>query len=476
MPKTNKRGQQKATTRKSYSLTKKIAIVTKAKTMGRRNVARQEGISYSQLKRWTNQVADITSLVETRGIDGSVRTRMDGCGRKCVISKNTEDELCEWVINLRNETTDDGPIRVDMPMCLTRVRQIDPSLIEVKRAVLRRRLWRIFKRRRITERAITHHAQKTRNCQEIINGWADYIKEKMAMLGINHSSICNFDETNVFFAPQAKKTLESKGTQTVAALMAESNQRCTAMIGVTGDGDAFPPYIVFKGKDSAGGTINRQLARVQQQRENHDEYEGFPTSCFYAVQGNAWMDSELIVDWIYKVYAPWAATKDGPTMLILDEFSGHMTGEVRDAVVDCGGFLEFIPGGYTWRLQVMDVGVNKTFKDSIRDAHDQWAYEAGYNAKPQRCNVATWIKSSYDNIRPSTIVKTWRKVGLPIEIEHPNEDDGEDSDVEEEDDDGIDFLDFASLNISEQTEEEEQADEHYNEYLLLTDTDTDESG
>ena len=91
-------------------------------------------------------------------------------------------------------------------------------------------------------------------------------------------------------------------------------------------------------------------------------------------------------------------------------------------------------------------------------------------------NVATWIKSSYDNIRPSTIVKTWRKVGLPIEIEHPNEDDGEDSDVEEEDDDGIDFLDFASLNISEQTEEEEQADEHYNEYLLLTDTDTDESG
>jgi hypothetical protein len=55
-------------------------------------------------------------------------------------------------------------------------------------------------------------------------------------------------------------------------------------------------------------------------------------------------------------------------MLIVDEFSGQLTTEFRDAVVDCGGFLEFIPAGYTWKLQTMHVGVNKPFKDQIRDA------------------------------------------------------------------------------------------------------------
>ena len=49
-------------------------------------------------------------------------------------------------------------------------------------------------------------------------------------------------------------------------------------------------------------------------------------------------------------------------MVILDEFIGHMTTEAQAAMVDCGVFMELILGGYTWKLQVSDVGVNKPFK------------------------------------------------------------------------------------------------------------------
>ena len=73
------------------------------------------------------------------------------------------------------------------------------------------------------------------------------------------------------------------------------------------------------------------------------------------------MKSKLILDWVEKCFQPRAEATAGPKMLILEELSGHMTTEVRAAVVSCGVFLEFIPGGYTWRLQVLDVGINKAF-------------------------------------------------------------------------------------------------------------------
>jgi hypothetical protein len=96
----------------------------------------------------------------------------------------------------------------------------------------------------------------------------------------------------------------------------------------------------------------------------------------------------LMLEWITKVYQPWCHTKTGPTMLILDDFAGNMISVVRDAVVDCGGFVKFIPVGYTWKLQVFDIGVNKPFNDYICDKHHWLFFDHGCFTKPQREDVA----------------------------------------------------------------------------------------
>jgi DDE superfamily endonuclease len=468
---TNNYGKEKKKTRRKFSLAKKEAIMEKGKRIGKRKAAAEEGIGYDLLKDWYRQKVQLNNFASTRGVNAIVRSRLDGGGRPPLIKKATENTLCDWFDHMRDDLTDGGSLKVNIPMCISKIRQIDNSLQQVSRVVLRRRIWRIFKRRGITERAITHHQQKTRECSSIIEGWAAYIKEKMEMIGITHTNLCNFDETNVFFSPQSKKTLAHKGSKTVSALKAESTQRCTAMIGVTGDGDGFPPYIIYKGKDSDRGLIYPQLKRVMAARHEVEVYDGYPTSNYYAVQENAWMDSELVVDWVNYVFRPWAETKDGPTLLLLDEFTGHMTSEVREAVSDCGAFLEFIPGGYTWRLQVMDVGVNKTFKDVVRDEHDAWSLLTNFDAKPQREDVATWIKTAYDGIKPRTITKTWARVGLPspqivnnnnnneININNNNNNDY-DSDEDEEFDNLLDYLQLCTID---RTEEEVEADNHYND-------------
>jgi hypothetical protein len=461
--KVSTKGVVSSTARNNLTLIQKLAIVDRARIYGKKPTSRETGINLRQIHRWTKQQSQLLQLSHTRGVNDVVRKRLTGSGRPPMHTKEVESTLCEWFDFLRNEDTDAGPVKVNLTMCVSKLRTLDSSLNGVCRHLLRRRIWRIFRRRKITDRAVTHQMQRTRNCTEMIRCWSSYIREKMEMLGIGQESVCNFDETNVFFSPESKRTLARVGDSTIGALRADSSQRCSVMLGVTAGGHKFPPYIIYKGRNTNSGTINRQLRRVDAAGDSVDVVEGYPTTNRYAVQENAWMSSELMVDWINRVYRPWCATRDGPTMLIVDEFSGHMTAEVRAAVVDCGGFLEFIPGGYTWKLQTMDVGINKPFKDQVRDAYDHWFCDNNFNKKPQRDNIAQWVKSSFDNITQTTINKTWRKIGILLPTTLTSTISVQEKDKDDDDEDDDEELLMETLGIHELNEEETICEEYYND-------------
>ena len=56
----------------------------------------------------------------------------------------------------------------------------------------------------------------------------------------------------------------------------------------------------------------------------------------------------------------------------------------------------FITGGYTCNIQILDMGVNKPFKNHIRDTYCTWLGENDYDIKPQRLDVAQWVMESSD--------------------------------------------------------------------------------
>jgi DDE superfamily endonuclease len=163
---------------------------------------------------------------------------------------------------------------------------------------------------------------------------------------------------------------------------------------------------------------------------------------------------------LYNGYRKCAIEKNEPTILILDEFAGHMTSEVRDAVSSVGGQLLLIPGGYTWKLQPMDIGLNKPFKNKIRDIDDDWGYTNDYDAKPQREDVAYWIKHAWEQVTYQTMIRTWQKIGIhqpvPEEFDYDKELDLEGTD----DGDGINTLDYdREINNLQQLNDEEEATE-----------------
>jgi DDE superfamily endonuclease len=120
-----------------------------------------------------------------------------------------------------------------------------------------------------------------------------------------------------------------------------------------------------------------------------------------------------MLQWIERVWKPHIlSTKNGRTVyLLLDEYKVHMTSRVHDALALCNTEVDILPGGYTSRLQPMDVGLNKPFKSYTRHLFDQWVEEQGDNAKPLRADAATWASASWNRITKRMIQKTWNHIG-----------------------------------------------------------------
>lgn len=293
-------------------------------------------------------------------------------------------------------------------MLSTEWRHIDPEIsIRHTDSAVCQRIYCFMRRQGLSFRRVTHVAQK-RNCDPgVMKDWVTYIKEKQMMLHIPDALVANFDETNVYFAPEHKCTIAKRGSRTISLRNPNSSACCTAMLGVTMGGFKLPPYIIFKGKsNSRHGLVAKEIA-------DPPKYGYLNCDNVYGVQEKAWMDEAQMLLWIEKVWKPFRIECEGAvTLLILDKFKGYMTSAVRPAIADLNTELEFVPAGYTSKLQVMDVGLNKPFKDRLCQEVDDWMVLNPPATKPQRKHVARWISDAWFSIREQMIENTWRHIGL----------------------------------------------------------------
>ena len=151
-----------------------------------------------------------------------------------------------------------------------------------------------------------------------MSDWVNYINEQIRIYNIPATHVANFDETNLDFGLEPKKTLDYVGVRTVKATSSGSSQRCTAMLGCTLSGEKITPFLIFKGK--RGGRIHKKELQ---------EPTGYATNLEYSVQINAWMDEENMHDWITTVWEPFVKFCRGPTLLIMDAFKAHLVASVK---------------------------------------------------------------------------------------------------------------------------------------------------
>jgi hypothetical protein len=134
----------------------------------------------------------------------------------------------------------------------------------------------------------------------------------------------------------------------------------------------------------------------------------------YAVQDKAWMDQKRFLDWNTMVWTPFiqrpAASEHGSYM-IMDEFKVHLMGTCINAIQNTGTEVDFVSGGYTDCVQILDKGVNHPFKSYARKEFENWNLTNIYSHHPTRGEVASWFNTAWKKIMEETINNTWKSVG-----------------------------------------------------------------
>jgi DDE superfamily endonuclease len=469
--------------KRSYTLAYKKSAVSLISILGVKPTASQYNIPLTCLKRWRKQINEIRSLSSDPTVRSDVRRNMIGQGRRSSISTEMAQLLIDFYRTIRDKSL---VASLDMMVAkyIQLERQEDPEyeLPERSRRPLRRRIWLVLKKNDVVHRCPTHQAQTTRTSDREKSDFVEYINDKMRMLNIDKSAICNFDETNIFFSFKSKTTLNDRGAKTVSVRQAGDTQRCTVMIGVSGSNEKFPPFIIFKGKDTRGGRVNKTIDRIeiQQQASRDGEHDGFPLSNIYTVQEKAWMNTTTMHKWIDTVYAPWARRINGPNIVLLDLGPAHAKTEIVDRIAEFHGHVELLPPHSTPVLQVMDVGINKPFKNAVKNQYDMWFVEHADEGdpKPRRPDVATWIATAWLSIRPQTIERTWRHIGWMFEqninnMENNNDNDesnnvnNNEDDVEFDINDNDDFMQLRSVVESYASDDDlnSQEEDDFEDYL-----------
>ena len=83
-----------------------------------------------------------------------------------------------------------------------------------------------------------------------------------------------------------------------------------------------------------------------------------------------------------------------------------------NVIQDCGTEVDFILGRYKSKLQVLYVGINKPFKDYVKQCYKQFMVEKIEDKKATWLDVAKWVHEAWEIITPESITNTWSSIGF----------------------------------------------------------------
>ena len=167
-------------------------------------------------------------------------------------------------------------------------------------------------------------------------------------------NICSMDQTPVPFEFLEGQTYNQIGDRTIWVQSSRSGwdkRQGTIQLTVFADGiPCVKPLVFFRGKGTGPTIINEQ-----RQYDNHVVVKFNPT---------AYPNSSNMLEWLDEQLVP--VLEGQPTLLALDLFSGHKTEEVLATFRAHDITPSVIPGGCTGLVQLLDVSINRPFKDLLK--------------------------------------------------------------------------------------------------------------
>ena len=196
-------------------------------------------------------------------------------------------------------------------------------------------------------------------------------------------------------------TVEQSGSKTVSILSTgHERSNFTVVLACLADGTKLPSVIIFK------------LKKIPR--------EEFPEGVVIRANSQGWMNEEEMIWWIENIWSKRSQRGSNPrSLLVLDSFSAHKTEVVKKRLREKKTNIAIIPGRLTFKLQPLDVSLNKPFKAKVRNQYNHWMSEAikeytpsGKIKRPSYSLVATWIKESWEAMDINMIRHSFKCCGI----------------------------------------------------------------
>ena len=127
-------------------------------------------------------------------------------------------------------------------------------------------------------------------------------------------------------------------------------------------GELLPLQLIYQGKTTAC------LPRF-----------AFPSEWNVTYTPNHWSNGQKTKEYIHKIILPYVEAKrnahgrsNQTALVIFDEFKGQITDDVYNVLDNHNILVVKVPPNCTDRLQPMDLSINKSVKDYLRDRFQKW--------------------------------------------------------------------------------------------------------
>ncbi len=352
--------------RQSYPVSKKREMIELIQTAERSHIknpiayiAKESEIDRKILAKWvkeSNTLSNIELCSSTRKIHHGPSLKYE----------TQEKEVLEWVIQQRNLN-----LPVSNKNMASFIMKNHPGAFSRFSDCLN---WTydMMKRNNLSIRRKTHDA-KSMNEEELGSIHLDYvthIRHIMDTHGLQYSNVINMDETGCYFDMAPNTTVNIAGQKHVNIKTTGNSNHCTVFLAVALNGAKLKPLVVFKGKVT--GSVASKL------KSSSSNYDPRVHCC---VQEKAYCDESIMKIWIehcFKLYVNTAGVKQ-LSLLMMDNFSPHQLKSVRDQLAENICILSLLPANMTSKLQILDVGINKPFKDYMKAQYTQFLIDYSIN-------------------------------------------------------------------------------------------------
>ena len=245
------------------------------------------------------------------------------------------------------------------------------------------------------------------------------IKNTTHMDEIPPQLIINWDHTGINYVPVSSWTMEAPGTKRVEIIGKDDKRQLTAVLGCSMSGDFLPPQLIYQGK------TKKCLPHFK-----------FSDNWDVTYSENHWANEDTTRQYIMNILLPYLQDKRKelkllPThraLVLFDNFKGQSTEEILKLLDSNDINVVMIPANCTDRLQPLDVSVNKSVKEFLRQKFHSWYAESvstqlnGTKAKEPvdlRLSVvkplgAKWLVDMYDYMKtkPEIIRNGFKEIGI----------------------------------------------------------------